>query len=262
MRRFLSGFAAASVATFAFAGVAHGAGIISPNNQLRWPSGSAKAWIIVIHGGGWKGGADLMEPDLAVARWFNEQGYGTYTIDYRSGEDSYYDTVAAFQWLAQSLRSSYTKERKPVPPICAWGESAGGHLALMLAGTFPTQVACVISQAGPTDLMTFPSETADGASVLASYDELVVPIFGSDLSQWSPISFCPNMPRSLLGASSADRLVPQAQMTNFAAACRNAKTVLLDGNPAHGPLVAWTHADVTKAAADAWTADELAFLPQ
>jgi hypothetical protein len=99
---------------------------VSPNNVVGWPSGGlygAKRWIIVIHGGGWQGGANLMLPDLSVASVFNANDYGTYTIDYNSGEASYFDTVDAYDWLKAQMQAIYGSD---MPPLCAWGESAGG----------------------------------------------------------------------------------------------------------------------------------------
>ena len=236
-------------------------GVVSMNNVLSQPtSGSAKAWIIVIHGGGWHGGASLMAPDLMVARWYDAQGYGTYTIDYRSGRDSYFDTVAAYDWLVQDLKKQYAGGT--VPPICAWGESAGGHLALLLAASRPLN--CVISQAGPTDFLSWRAEaTATNlTTALAAFTTLILPAWSSSLSGWSPVTYCPMKARLLLGASSGDRIVPPAQMNDFKASCTAAQTVLLDGNANDGTLVSFTHAGVTAAAKASWQSEELAFLPR
>ncbi len=234
-------------------------GVVSPNNVLAQPTtGSAKAWIIVIHGGGWAGGQSLMVPDEGVANGFNAQGYGTYMIDYRSGSDSYADTVAAYDRLAEQLKSEYAG--RTVPPICAWGESAGGQLALMLAAARP--VTCVISQAGPTDFLTLLEESTVAHLKWEPFgwETMVLPTWGSALSAFSPVNHC-STTHYLLGASSNDPLVPPAQMNDYKARCPGGKTVLLDGNPRDGTLVKWTHAGVTTAADAAWQADEAALLP-
>jgi fermentation-respiration switch protein FrsA (DUF1100 family) len=235
-------------------------GGVSPNNVVAQPTaGSAKAWIIVIHGGGWAGGQSLMVPDEGVASGFNAKGYGTYMIDYRSGYDSYADTVAAYDWLVAHLKSQYAG--RTVPPICAWGESAGGHLALMLAAARPLK--CVISQAGPTDFLTLLAEST--AAHLKwepfGWETMVLPAWGSALSAFSPVNHCSMTAHYLLGASSNDPLVPPAQMNDYKAKCLAGRTVLLDGNPKDGTLVKWTHAGVTTAAEAAWQADESALLP-
>jgi acetyl esterase/lipase len=243
-------------------------GVASPNNQVGWPAGgiaSAKGWILVIHGGGWKGGADLMQADLAVASVFNSWGYGTWTIDYRTyvtpGDAlSWYDTIAGYDQLASYVQSTYGSN---APPICAWGESAGGHLALTLAAIRPLN--CVVSQAGPTDLVKFAGETADGVSGQGVFNSVVVPAWSSNpatLAQWSPVTYCPNT-RVLMAASTGDQIVPQAQMTDYTTACASThpQSVLLDGDSSHGTLVGFTHAGITQAASNIWTADLQGFFP-
>ena len=229
---------------------------VSPNNVITYPSGTPKAWILVIHGGAWQGGANWVQSELGVASWFVEQGYGTYTVDYRSAPlitNTFADVVSAYDYLRARVGSA---------PICAWGESAGGNLALMLASVRPLN--CVISQAGPTDLWRLPYETADGVSAYNAWVNLVLPPFSSSwatMGQYSPDQHCPMTAKVLLGASSADRLVPQQQMSDEAGACPNVATYLLDGNPAHGPLAPWTHADVTQAALGFWSSLRVSFLP-
>jgi fermentation-respiration switch protein FrsA (DUF1100 family) len=223
---------------------------LSPNNQLTLPAGgTAKGFVIVIHGGGWQGGASYVAQEDGIAAWFNQQGYGAYNIDYTSGVYSYFDVLSAYDWL----HAQY-----PSAPLCAWGESAGGHLALLLAASRPLN--CVITQGAPTDFATFPTQPS--ASGLAwpqyLYSNLIVPTFQSALSAASPINYCPSIQTPiLLAASAGDPYVPVQQMYEVQARCPHAQAVLLDAGP-----VNFTHAGVSQAAATEWVADVSTFLSQ
>jgi acetyl esterase/lipase len=128
--------------------------------------------IVVIHGGGW------IEGDKAsfstVARRppgniidFARLGFVAATINYRlSGEAPFpaalHDCQCAVRWLrAHSQKYDIDPER-----IGAWGNSAGGHLAMLLGlmgkdavepdGPYQeqsSQVQAVVSDSGPIDLV-------------------------------------------------------------------------------------------------------------
>jgi dipeptidyl aminopeptidase/acylaminoacyl peptidase len=117
---------------------------------FRPPAGEAvKGVVLVIHGGGWRGGQDRLmdaiEPDARrLARW----GYVAWSVDYRSGRYSVADVIGWYRLI---------RSRYPRRPVCAKGTSAGGHLALMLAAR--TRIPCVIDESGPTDLLRFDFRT-------------------------------------------------------------------------------------------------------
>jgi acetyl esterase/lipase len=75
------------------------------------------------------------------ARTFAGWGWVAAVVDYRAFADAPGDVVRAYD---------AARARFPGLPICAYGESAGGQLALMLAVRRP--LACVIDAAGPVDL--------------------------------------------------------------------------------------------------------------
>jgi acetyl esterase/lipase len=228
---------------------------LAADDRLTYPPGGkpAGAYVLVIHGGGWEGGSTAyVSSEAAVAAYFNYYGYAAYNIDYRTGPQSLTDVVAAYDWLRARTRL----------PICAWGESAGGHLALMLAALRPA-LTCVISQAGPTDFLSFRSEAADGSSAgpRQVYARDIQRFFASKLAYWSPVTHCPGIhARLLLSASTGDQTIPQQQLYDFKRACPQARVALLDGSAADGPLVYYTHAGITRAAQNAWSYDMLSFL--
>src|SRR5690349_440691 len=119
------------------------AGVLSPATAA-----ATRGVMITIHGGAWiSSGAQAMRAEAPDAARYAAQGWLVDNIDYRPGRYALRDTLAAYD----SLRRAH-----PRLPICASGESSGGHLALMLAARRPG-LACAISKAGPTDLVHFPA---------------------------------------------------------------------------------------------------------
>ncbi len=92
-------------------------------------------------------------------------------------------------------------------PICLWGGSAGGQLALMIA-TRRRDVACVMSEAGPTDLTTDTTLLPGSNFLFADH---------GGLARWSPVTYADRIraPLLLVGATN-DRLVPLGQARELA----------------------------------------------
>lgn len=126
--------------------------------------------VVLIHGGGWVSG-DKQEFDglcLMLAR----HGFVAATVRYRLAVSSvattYWpaqvvDVQLAVRWLRTLAQSLQVDSQR----ICAWGDSAGGHLAVYLGthktihmGDGPTyqaldkspNVSCVVDEFGPVDL--------------------------------------------------------------------------------------------------------------
>jgi acetyl esterase/lipase len=135
------------------------------------PATAPRPAIVVIHGGGWLEGSRSSfsyPPKQPPGNIFDlaHLGFVAVTIDYRlSGEATYPagldDCRCAVRWLrAHSADYGVDPNR-----IGAWGNSAGGHLALML-GLAPepplpesapfreqsSRVQAVVSDSGPIDL--------------------------------------------------------------------------------------------------------------
>ncbi|MEX2115065.1 MAG: alpha/beta hydrolase [Pirellulales bacterium] len=119
--------------------------------------------VVVIHGGGWLEG-DKSSFSTATVRTpgnifdFAEQGLAAATMNYRlSGEAPYPVALEDCQRAIAWLRSN--AERFHIDPtrVGVYGNSAGGHLALLMAmaqteGALPTQVQAAASDSGPLDL--------------------------------------------------------------------------------------------------------------
>lgn len=99
--------------------------------------------MLLIHGGGWtKVGQGALNAEHRAARAWRAAGWTTVNLDYRACRKSDQDVIALYDLVRAKFGDV---------PICAQGESAGGHLALNLAVRRP-ELACVIAYAAPTDL--------------------------------------------------------------------------------------------------------------
>ncbi len=120
--------------------------------------------VLWLHGGGWAGGdrSDWYE----LSRFIASFGYVSATADYRLSKDgacfpdAIHDAAAAVRFL----RKNAAEYQLDPDRIAVGGDSAGGHLALMIAlandpellGRDPDGVPCTVSAVidvyGPTDL--------------------------------------------------------------------------------------------------------------
>lgn len=136
--------------------------------DMYLPKGRTKASpaIIFIHGGAWKSGKRSDMKFYCVK--FAEKGYVTATISYRLiGEASFpaavHDVKCAVRWL----RANATKYQVRPESIVASGNSAGGHLSMMIGysddpllegsggnNEVGSGVCAVVNFYGPTDLTT------------------------------------------------------------------------------------------------------------
>ena len=129
-----------------------------------WPT------VLLIHGGGWTSGSPLSMSHIAPV--FARHGVMACSMQYR--------LAPQHQWPSQSqdihaaldfLRS----QQVDLSRIALWGFSAGAHLALHTARTYPHALAAVVAIAPPVDLHAlsfdgleacFSEEQLDDASVL------------------------------------------------------------------------------------------------
>jgi len=122
---------------------------------------TARAAVIVVHGGSWARGSKNDVAWRAVCQWLGRSGYPTFAVDYRLAPAHPFpaaidDVAAAVRWLRepeQVTRFGIDPER-----IGAFGGSAGGNLVSLL-GTRGTgaldrgsRVAAVVELSGPIDL--------------------------------------------------------------------------------------------------------------
>jgi len=142
--------------------VAYG-GHVRQRLDLYLPERAGGPLLVMIHGGGWMGGSKDQPEGLTLLG----RGFALAQIDYRLSQDAIFpaqieDCKAAIRWLrAHAAEYGYDSRR-----IGAWGASAGGHLAALLATT-----------AGQFDV----GEHLDGSSVVSCAVDLFGP---ADLAGW------------------------------------------------------------------------------
>jgi hypothetical protein len=122
------------------------AGTIASWYELRLPQAAPRGIVLLFHGGAWRNVGATQVRALAdyragdFVRQWRARGFITVLSTYSYGEASWNDVVAVYDQL---------HARYPDLPIGAYGQSAGGQLALLLGAA--RDLAFVISDAGPTD---------------------------------------------------------------------------------------------------------------
>lgn len=181
--------------------------------ELRVPSGDGPFPVaVLVHGGFWRhqwtrDTLDHLAIDLA------EHGIATWNIEYRlAGVDASTtldDAVAAIEHLGD-LGATVDLDR-----VALIGHSAGGQIALWLAGSQPLPVCLVVSLAGVTDLVAARDEGLGDGAVEAFLGNV-------DPTSWSPRHQVPLGVRSLCVHGSADEQVPSHHSADFVHSARQA----------------------------------------
>jgi len=124
-----------------------------PKNYIRHHT-EKRATLLFIHGGAWVSG-DKSTSIFEIMPYV-EKGWQVVNINYRfaTGRNSIADCVSdvnrALDWIVENADTYYFDINK----IVVAGDSAGGHLALMLgvANTSNTKIAAVVNWYGITDV--------------------------------------------------------------------------------------------------------------
>jgi acetyl esterase/lipase len=213
--------------------LAYGAGPLQ-FGELRLPDGDGPHPVaIVIHGGCW-----LAEYDLGymsgLADALTDAGVATWSIEYRRVGDDGGGWPGTFQDVADA--ADFLVEMAPdcnldLDRVAAVGHSAGGHLALWLAGRkglnggdplhgkAPLALNGVVALAGIPDLAAFAAPDGCGAAVEPLLGGPVAGV-ANRLQRGSPIAMVPFGIIQILVIGELDPIVPRSQATSFAEAAR------------------------------------------
>ena len=188
-------------------------------------TGSRSPGVLLLHGGGWIAGTAA-----GLKIWcdlFARHGFVAATVDYRlAGDKAHWpaqreDAELALQWL----RAHSDEIGLDGNHICAYGESAGGHIALGLGGP-EDKLACIVDAFGPTDLTALTGP---------AYQRSFIALVGEEDATWqqrlraaSPLfNLKPGFPPVLIVHGESDELIPPEQSTALMDALRRQKTPVM-----------------------------------
>jgi acetyl esterase/lipase len=204
--------------------------------DLCVPAGAmgTRPGVVLIHGGAWMGGDKLRWRSLCEQ--LAAQGFVAASIDYRLAPEwpwpaQLVDAQLAVRWL----RAQASSLGLDAHHLCAYGDSAGGHLAVFLgvlhsihagdlAATLTAQspsVSCVVDDFGPTDLVSL-APTPLGQQIAG-------PLFGGKTPQRDPALYrdaspvfavTPASAPMLLVQGTRDGVIPASQSAELAQALR------------------------------------------
>lgn len=189
-------------------------------------TGTPKAVVMLIHGGGWQPSPSGYEGEKTAGEALSKEGYATVAIAYDAGAKGFKQIVATYK---------VARKHYPNLPICANGISAGGHLALMLAIREP-DLACVETLAAPTDLTTIAQQDPSGDE---GYQAAVRAFGARQLARWSPVRYADKIKaKVLMVIAASDPVDPVAQGQELADALPGAQLMVVPPGPVP---VTWAH---------------------
>jgi acetyl esterase/lipase len=187
---------------------------------------------IMVHGGCWQ--TDIA--DRTIMNWIaddlRQRGVAVWNIDYRGVDregggypGTFQDAAAA----ADALRSHARAHNLDISRLVATGHSAGGHLALWLAGRHrlpeasplrtanPIPIRTVVSLGGLPDLEEAARPPGSGCGT-----EVIAKISGGRFAETSVPRLAPLGVRQILVNGLQDRIIPTAYAEGYAAPMRAA----------------------------------------
>jgi acetyl esterase/lipase len=257
--------------------------------DIYLPSGSTEPYPVVVwmHPGGFyegdKGGGGTLDPLIMVdmtriAEPLLERGYAAVSINYRLSHEApfpalVFDAKASIRWIrANAARYGFDRER-----IAAWGSSAGGYLAALLATSGgavgledlslgnsdePSRICAAVDWYGPTDFLEMDSQHIQ-IGQNAWHDDAESPesrLMGGPLQMLSekckassPITYIgPGCAPIYIQHGKNDDIVPYLQSVVFTERLRSvagSEKVILEviENTGHADLSFFTRENVNKA---------------
>ncbi len=186
------------------------------------PPGAARGTVLLVRGGGWSGSDPGRVDDLlgrygpALAAW----GRRAVAIDLPPER-------AGLETLLAAL------DREGATAL--WGESSGGHLALVAAARRPA-VRAVIADSAPLDFGAAAAAGRDaGQGEWRRWGERGLELFGDELDAWTPVALAPSIAAAVsLVRTQDDPVIPPAQADLYRAANPAARLLSLPPGPRRG----------------------------
>jgi poly(3-hydroxybutyrate) depolymerase len=211
--------------------------------EIYQPAGPVRGTMLMLHGGSWMDSRGEARTMLTVASLvFRNAGWRVVNVSYSPGNtpSGSGDPLS----MLRDVVAFYDQIHRAFPgPICAYGESAGGHLAAMLAIERPS-LRCAILNAAPLDLVTLRHQTtAVGAASIAD-------TFGTNratLASWSPARLWnPQRDATAIFATAAsnDQTVPPAQLNALQAVDSAVNGQVIAGASPGSAALPYMHSDV------------------
>ena len=186
--------------------------------------------VLMVHGGCWQ----TEIADRTIMNWIADdlrrRGIAVWNIDYRGVDrpgGAYPGTFLDAAAATDALRANAARYRLKLSRLVAVGHSAGGHLALWLAGRRRLPAASPLRNQNPLPIRTVVSlgglpdlERAARPPVSGCGTEVIPKISGGRLDETSVPRLAPLGIRQVLVNGTQDRIIPAVYATTYAAAMR------------------------------------------
>ncbi len=203
------------------------------------PAGLAQATMIMIHGGGWGGPSGQAQQALMEV-----PGKLLLRRSWRVVSTTYQEGKAGLDDVLKTIRAEIER-RTSDGPLCLYGESSGGHLALVAAARLGDDVDCVIGVGALADLPLYLETAKSGSDEHRFIAGRVRKYFGTsdaDLAPWDPAGLAGSVRADvMLIRARDDTFVPSSQSTSYAKARPRTRIVTLQPGKTvfvHGSLSA------------------------
>lgn len=233
--------------------------------DLRLPAGKGPFPLaVVVHGGCWVSTFATLQNTAAMADALRDAGIATWNVEYRrldnpgGGWPGTFADVAAAADHVRVLAKTYPLD---LARVAAVGHSAGGHLALWLAGRSrlpktsplyrpdPLRLSAAVSLGGPGDLKDFTTYASSicGTPVIEQLLGGPPAAVPARYAEASPAALLPMGVRQVLIVGTNDGVVPAASRDAYIAAAKQA------GDEAEATAVPGAgHFEVIAPTSDAW----------
>ena len=207
------------------------------------PAGPPVGTMILVHAGGWAGHDGYAQSELMKdpGSLFVARGWRVVSIDYEEGQAGLQDLLnIAGADLARGTSNG---------PLCMYGESAGGHLAVMAAARLRA-IDCVIGVGTPTDLHLYTVEAASSSDDrVRLVSSQIMRLFGTTPeanAPWNLVTLAPSIRADImLVHETDDELVTPQHGNLFKAARPTTQLIELQPGDKNNPRSDFMHGTVS-----------------